>query len=207
MLVDPRRIRGREVLLFSQKPNSRRECAALARVESWRRMADWVDHIVDHIGIAAPADVVESATNCKMVPQQMKAFFELHIEREIKWKALRAGSADELLLRIQQAVGKSRASFQRVRQLCFVQDRQLEKRSVSPGQKTVGRVPRIRPWLLGAEHRIIHIKVESLIGSCRRMRVRPHHAIRLVKAVSQRDLKRGVAVVPRVLQQEYSVTR
>src|ERR1051326_743482 len=102
-------------------------------------MIDGVDDVVDHEGIAASGDVVKSAAQGEIVAEKVKAFFQLQVEGEIFGETLGAGSADQLLLGVEEAEGKSGAGFDRVGELHLVDDGEVEEGHVSPGEKAVDR--------------------------------------------------------------------
>src|SRR5579871_6915396 len=120
-------------------------------------MANGIDDIVHGIRVTASCDVVEAAAQGEIVAHQMEALFKLRVQREVVGITFGAGRADELLLRVEQAEWESGAGFDRVGEFGFVEDRKLEKRNVSPGEKAIRSVPRIRPGLLAAENRIVHV--------------------------------------------------
>src|SRR5579872_337449 len=128
-------------------------------------MTDRIDDVVDDIRVAAPGDVVEAPAHRQIVAHQVKTLFKLRVQREVVGITFGAGRADELLLRVEQAEGESGAGLDRVGEFGFVQNRQLEKWNVSPREKAIRRVPRIRPGLLAAENWIVNVEVERLIGT------------------------------------------
>ena len=124
-----------------------------------------IDDAVDDVGIAAAGDVVEAAAEGQVVSEEVKAFFELQVEGEIRGKALGAGCADEFLLVVEEAERESGAGFDGVGDFEFVDDGEVEERKISPGEKAVGSVPGIRTGLLRAEDGVVDVEIESLIGA------------------------------------------
>ena len=57
-----------------------------------------VEDVVDYEGIAAAADVVKAAAQGEVVAEEVKALFQLEVEREVVGESLGVGWADELLL-------------------------------------------------------------------------------------------------------------
>ena len=78
-----------------------------------------------------------------------------------------SGLADELLLVGELAEGKSGAGLHGIGDFKAMDDRQLEEMEVSPGEKAVGRIPRIRAGLLGAEDVVVDVEIERLVGKLR----------------------------------------
>src|SRR5579863_2412373 len=165
-------------------------------------MRDGIDDIVHDEEITAAGDVIEATAQSEVVAEEVESFFELQVEREVIRKALSARSADQLLLRIQEAERKTGASFHCISDFELVNDREFEQRQISPGKKAVGSIPRIRTGLLRAQDRTIDIEIECLIGVSAGARVGAHHHVGFVEVAPQGDLKRVVAVVAGVFEEE-----
>jgi len=77
-----------------------------------------------------------------------------------------------------------------------------EERKISPGEKSIGRIPRVRTGLLRAEDWVVDVEIESLIGAGSRASVSAHDRIGVAKVVTKRDLKGVVVVLASVAENE-----
>ena len=161
-----------------------------------------VDHAVDYIWIAAAGDVVESSAKSEVVAEEMEALFQLEIQRQVFGEAMLSGFADELLLVGELAEGESGAGFHGVGDFKAMDDRQIEKWKVSPGEEAVRRIPRIRAGLLRAEDVVVDVEIERLVGSCAGTSVGAHEHVGFAEIAAESDLERVVVIVARVLQDE-----
>src|SRR5579872_144334 len=187
-------------LFAAQEADSGCEAAALAGAEGGLRVGR-VDDAVDYEGIAAAGDVVEAAAEGEVVSEEVKAFFELQVEREIIGEALGTGRADELLLVVEKAEGESGAGFEGVGDFELMNDGQLEEGQVSPGEEAVGSVPGKGAGLLRAEDGAVDVEIESLIGAGTRAGVGAHERVIFTEVVTEGELEGGVVIVARVLEE------
>src|SRR5579863_10440179 len=193
----------RVVSLASQQADSRCERAAQAGRKCRLRMGR-IDHAVYHERIASPGNVVETSAKRQVVAKKMKPFFQLQVQRKIVGETLRPRFPDQLLLIVDFVERESGARFHRVGDFRLMKDGERKKRQISPREKAVGRVPRIRTRLLRGKNWTIDVEVERLIrartGSC----VGAHQRISLVEVAPQRDLEGVVVILPRVEKDEIS---
>ncbi len=100
-----------------------------------------------------------------------------------------SGFADELLLVGEFVERESGAGFHGVCDFETMNDRQTEKREVSPGEKAVRGIPRIRTGLLGAEDIVVDVEIERLVGSCAGTGIGAHEHVGFAEITAERDLE------------------
>src|SRR5208337_2294362 len=115
---------------------------------------------------------------------------------------MRSRRSHQLLQVVVHAERESGAGFAGVSQIERMYEWQLEKWQETPGEKAVGRVPRIGARRLRTQDGIIDIEIENLVGTGARPHVRAHHHVALAEAATQAELKGVVMVLARVLQKE-----
>src|SRR5215469_7959743 len=136
-------------LLTAEEADSRGKGAPLARGEGWLRVRG-VDHAIDDVGVAAAGDVVETSAQSPIVVEEVEFLFELHVQREVKRIALGADLPLNVQLIGELCEGKAGPGFGGISKFELVKDREAEEGKISPGEKTIGSVPRVRARLLRA---------------------------------------------------------
>src|ERR1700722_1444478 len=130
-------------LLLAKIANAAVEGAAVVVDVSWEGMSGVDDAVGDrYVGVVS--DVVEAAAQGPIASEEMKALFELEIDRVISGKTERFGicSRDFSLVGSSEK-GLTGARFVRVHHIELVDDGQTVERQDSVPEEAVGSVPRV----------------------------------------------------------------
>ena len=152
-------------------------------------------------GVVVPAShVVEASADRPMIAEGMKAFFDVGVERKPGRKAARPGGLDQLEPIVDDIEGETGSEFSRISEVESFVDRQQ-----TPGQKTVGSIPRIRSRLLGAELRIVDANVEHLVRAGMGAHVGGEEHVPVAEGAAGSELEGVVVILSRVLEHEIAI--
>ena len=130
------------------------------KVRNW----DELNVSVHHGGVGVVGDVLETAAEGPIAAEGVEAFLHEQIQRKVTWEAERSGWLDKLLLVVGDIEGEAVARLERVSDIEFMDDGQLEKGHQPPGKKAVGCIPGIGTSSLRAEDGTVDVEIEYLVG-------------------------------------------